>query len=201
MLITSIKSKQTYSPLLLDPKGRRHLLVAQGSGGEAILRILHSRPHSVLQTEILYACESASNKNLADRLDVSGIAKISIYQTISELIGDLPTWLSSYTMGLRLYIAGSESFIWSVSAVAGEFGMSSDEIQREHCGTLSRRVYCVHCKTINETVKTNIAACRGCGCTLLVRDHFSRRLGAYMGVKVDAEAPGEVPKVEEEMHP
>ena len=199
MLITNIKSKQSYSPLLLDLKGSRHLLVAQGNGGEAILRVLQST-HDAQRMEILYASESVSNKNLAGRLVESGVAKISIYQAISGLIDDLPSSLSSSTMGLRLYIVGSESFIWSVSAVAGEFGMSSDEIQREHCGTLSRRVYCVHCKIINETVKTNIAACRGCGCQLLVRDHFSRRLGAYMGVKVDAEAPGEVPKIEE-MYP
>jgi hypothetical protein len=30
-----------------------------------------------------------------------------------------------------------------------------------------------------------------------VRDHFSRRLGAFMGVMVDAEAPGEIPAIEE----
>jgi len=31
---------------------------------------------------------------------------------------------------------------------------------------------------------------------LEVRDHFSRRLGAYMGVRIDAEVPGEVPREE-----
>ena len=29
--------------------------------------------------------------------------------------------------------------------------------------------------------------------SLFVRDHFSRRLAAFMGVKVDAEVPGEIP--------
>jgi dimethylamine monooxygenase subunit C len=32
---------------------------------------------------------------------------------------------------------------------------------------------------------------------LLVRDHFSRRLGAFMGVKVDAEEPGLHPETVE----
>jgi hypothetical protein len=32
---------------------------------------------------------------------------------------------------------------------------------------------------------------------LFVRDHFSRRLGAYMGLMVDAESPGELPEIEE----
>jgi hypothetical protein len=31
---------------------------------------------------------------------------------------------------------------------------------------------------------------------LLVRDHYSRRLGAFMGVCIDAEAPGEIPPAE-----
>ena len=36
--------------------------------------------------------------------------------------------------------------------------------------------------------------CPGCGRALFVRDHFSRRLGAFQGVCIDAETPGEVPE-------
>jgi hypothetical protein len=32
---------------------------------------------------------------------------------------------------------------------------------------------------------------------LLVRDHYSRRLGAFQGVCIDAEVPGELPPAEE----
>jgi hypothetical protein len=39
--------------------------------------------------------------------------------------------------------------------------------------------------------------CAGCGRHLFVRDHYSRRLAAYMGVMADAEAPGELPPIEE----
>jgi hypothetical protein len=46
-------------------------------------------------------------------------------------------------------------------------------------------------------VRTNIAQCAGCERWLLVRDHYSRRLAAYMGVMVDAEAPGERPEIRE----
>jgi hypothetical protein len=31
----------------------------------------------------------------------------------------------------------------------------------------------------------------------LVRDHYSRRLAAYMGVSADAEVPGELPPIRE----
>jgi hypothetical protein len=30
----------------------------------------------------------------------------------------------------------------------------------------------------------------------MVRDHYSRRLAAYMGFQVDAEAPGMIPRIE-----
>ena len=39
--------------------------------------------------------------------------------------------------------------------------------------------------------------CPGCGRSLFVRDHFSRRLGAFQGVCVDAETPGDVPEAVE----
>ena len=39
--------------------------------------------------------------------------------------------------------------------------------------------------------------CSHCGLTLLVRDHYSRRLGAFQGVCINAEGPAEIPPVEE----
>jgi dimethylamine monooxygenase subunit C len=36
-----------------------------------------------------------------------------------------------------------------------------------------------------------------CSRWLLVRDHYSRRLAAYMGVMVDAEVPGVLPPLVE----
>ncbi|HQU42797.1 MAG TPA: dimethylamine monooxygenase subunit DmmA family protein [Pirellulales bacterium] len=70
-------------------------------------------------------------------------------------------------------------------------------MQREHCGSAARRVYRIHCKTSHENVKTNLVPCTGCGRQLLVRDHYSRRLAAYMGVMADAESPGKLPPVQE----
>jgi hypothetical protein len=55
----------------------------------------------------------------------------------------------------------------------------------------------VHCRASTENVRTNIVRCSGCSRWLLVRDHYSRRLAAYMGVMVDAEAPGELPPIRE----
>jgi predicted RNA-binding Zn-ribbon protein involved in translation (DUF1610 family) len=99
-------------------------------------------------------------------------------------------------MGLRLYLAGSERFLWRASAIATTAGLCADEIRREHVGSQARAVYCVHCKIIEPHVTTNILICPGCARTLMVRDHYSARLAAYMGFQVDAEAPGAIPVIE-----
>ncbi len=99
-------------------------------------------------------------------------------------------------MGTRIYLAGSEDAIWQASQLADTFGVSRDEIRHAQLGTKARPVFCVHCRTITRGVHTNIVPCSGCGRSLFVRDHFSRRLGAYMGFQIDAEVPGEVPAAE-----
>jgi hypothetical protein len=113
------------------------------------------------------------------------------------LLDRFRTLLEQSLMGTRLYVAGPESFIGLAMKVALEFNLNKDEIRAEECGTTARRVYCIHCRATTENVRTNIVCCVDCGLWLLVRDHYSRRLAAYMGVMVDAEAPGELPPVKE----
>ncbi|MGH8504076.1 MAG: dimethylamine monooxygenase subunit DmmA family protein [Gammaproteobacteria bacterium] len=209
MLVSGIKSKPVYAALAADHGGKSHLLVAQGSGGEALLRLLDQMqqnsspsgmgryPQEKTHTRILYATESVSGKNYAGKLKGAGTGEVKIYSTIGELLAELPRLISECTMGTRLYVAGSESFMGSVTKVATQFDLNKDEIQSEECGTLARRIYCIHCKTFSETVKTNIVECAGCQRWLLVRDHYSKRLAAYMGVMADAEAPGQRPPMEE----
>jgi hypothetical protein len=105
--------------------------------------------------------------------------------------------LEESLMGVRLYVAGPESFIGLAMKIALQFDLNKDEIRAEEVGTLARRVHCVHCRVITEDVRTNIVTCAGCARWLLVRDHYSRRLAAYMGVMADAEAPGDLPPIKE----
>jgi hypothetical protein len=100
-------------------------------------------------------------------------------------------------MGTRLYVAGPESFMGLVMRIARQFNLNKDEVRAEECGSLARRVYCIHCQTATENVTTNVVQCKDCNRWLLVRDHYSSRLAAYMGVMVDAEAPGARPDVKE----
>jgi len=196
MLITGIKSRPIYTTLAPDRGGRYHLLVGQGSGGDALLRFLKELPGG-RDVHILYAVASLSGVDRSPQLYTLELADLRVFVTQAEVIRALDDTLAGCVMGTRLYIAGSESFIGSAVQVAMKYNLNGDEVQRELCGSAARRVYCIHCKAANEHVTTNIVKCSGCGRHLLVRDHYSRRLGAYMGVMVDAEAPGELPPIKE----
>jgi len=196
MLTTGIRSRPTYSLLAPDLAGRHHLLAGQGSGGEALLRLLEALPDAA-GTHVIYATESLSGRNFSEELQSRGGTHVCIVPAQADAVAAVDRALSSCAMGTRLYVAGSESFIGSIVQVASRYNLNADEVQREHCGSSARRVYCVHCKTSNDNVKTNIAKCAGCGRHLLVRDHYSRRLAAYMGVMADAESPGDLPPIVE----
>ena len=195
MLVTGIKSKPVYTTLTPDPSGLYHLLVGQSSGGEALLRLLKKMPAGA-KVDVLYTLEPLSGKDWNEQLRARW-SDLCIFSTQAEIVSTLDDTLSNCVMGTRLYIAGSESFIGSAVQMAMTHHLNSDELQCEHSGSAARRVYCIHCRMLNEKVTTNITTCTGCRCHLLVRDHYSGRLSAYMGVMVDAEMPGELPSIKE----
>lgn len=140
------------------------------------------------------------------KLGNGGAADLGIRGTAAELRvhaddagfgAEVRDRLASARVGLRLYLLGTEGFIWRWAAVARGFGLGAEEMQVERCGTLARRVYCVHCGAFTEQARHNIVTCAGCGRSLFVRDHFSRHHAAYMGFQVDAEVPGALPPIEE----
>ena len=100
-------------------------------------------------------------------------------------------------MGTSIYLAGGEGVIGQATSDALAAGIEHDAIQAENRGSIARRMQCVHCKGITENVTTDPFTCSHCGLTLFVRDHYSRRLGAFQGVCVDAETPGVIPEQQE----
>jgi len=196
MLITGIRSRPTYTVLAPDLAGKYHLLAGQGSGGKALLRLLEAMPAEV-EARVIYGVESCSGDDFSEELLSRRGANVFVLSTMAETVAAVDQELSGCKMGTRLYVAGSESFIGSIVQVASRYNMNADEVQREHMGSSARRVYCIHCRTSNENVTTNIVTCSGCGRHLLVRDHYSRRLAAYMGVMADAETPGVLPPIVE----
>ncbi len=183
----TIKSRPVYEKLRIDAQGRAHLIVTDlASVPEAAIEVDPGFANIEIWVVELrgpgIAAEPAGNKRA--------------FRAVADLLSHLGHRLSREAIGLRIYAVGSEAFLWDVNNLARAAGLSAAEIFLNHAGTLRRRVYCAHCKSMNEHVETNIVICSACGASLFVRDHFSRRLAAFMGVKADAEVPGEIPALE-----
>lgn len=195
MLITGIKSRPIYDVLKPMTEGKHHLVAGQGSGGEALLRLIQDMP-SDASIQVLYSVESFSGQYFQDQLQALNI-DLQLYPTNQDLVNDLHHILADAKMGTRLYLAGSESFIGIAMQAATLINLNKDEVLREHCGSFVRRVWCVHCDGYSENVTQRVFNCPHCDTTLVVRDHYSRRLAAFQAVKADAEVPGEFPQAEE----
>jgi ferredoxin-NADP reductase len=202
VLITGIKSKPVYTPLSADIGGRYHLMMGLGVGAAPLLRVvaqMRSEAPSALQnTHVLYVppSDDTTHAHVA-AFQSAGVAEIRTFDNTPGLLAAFNTLLTQALMGTRLYVAGPESFMGLAMKIALQFNLNKDEIRAEESGSLARRVHCVHCRAETEEVRTNIVQCIGCSRWLLVRDHYSRRLAAYMGVMADAEAPGELPPVQD----
>lgn len=213
MLVTGIKSKPVYAPLQADTHGRYHLMLGMGVGAAPLLRVIAemgtAAPKGLQNTHVLFVPEAGASPAQAahpgaaraapevERFRAAAVGSVQAFPGTPALLDEFRSTLGRSLMGTRLYVAGPESFIGLVMKIALEFNLNKDEIRAEECGTLARRVYCIHCRATTENVRTNIVRCVQCDRWLLVRDHYSRRLAAYMGVMVDAEAPGELPQLVE----
>ena len=190
MLVKGIKSRPVYTGLTIDPHAKRHIFAVEGDGVEAVLDQVKSVGSAFLATsEILCVGRAA-------RLETLKPYDLWSAPTISILLYRFRAMLQNAKMGLRLYISGTEGFIGQVMQVASECGIDFNSIRTEHRGSDARRVQCVHCKGITDDVKTSPYICTHCGLSLLVRDHYSRRIAAFQGVCIDAEEPGTAPAPE-----
>jgi DNA-directed RNA polymerase subunit RPC12/RpoP len=223
MLVTGIKSKPVYAPLRADTGGRYHLMLGKGMGNVALMRVLRelssATPQALARTRVLLIpaeftpltnagtesmgaaaaapAGAAGSDARPDDFSAMGLEELRTFTDVATLLREFRSLLDTALMGTRLYVAGPESFIGLAMKIALEFDLNKDEIRAEELGSSARRVYCIHCRATTEDVRTNIVRCVDCGSWLLVRDHYSRRLAAYMGVMVDAEAPGELPEIKE----
>jgi hypothetical protein len=188
-------STPRYVPLSWDVEARTHLLAAHGDGAGPLLRLL-SAPCAG-DVSVRYAAEPLAGTGNTLRLADASAGGCNAFATIEALLSGLSAELTTGHMGLRLFLAGSENFLGNATRIALDMGLGEHEIRRERIGSAARSVYCVHCKTTTPHIRTNVLRCPGCQRALMVRDHYSARLAAYMGFQVDAEVPGTIPPVEE----
>ncbi|WP_245644086.1 dimethylamine monooxygenase subunit DmmA family protein [Paraburkholderia oxyphila] len=197
-MMTSLnKSRPEYVPIQADPQGTQHWFLTSGATEADRDRVL-----KVLGTLGSVPVEVWSVDGDLAQAGAGGVCALPHavarhFDGEGELLGALGEALRGARVGIRLYALGTEPFIWSVRQVAERGGVAPEAVKVEHSGSLQRRVYCIHCRSMSEGVTTNVTPCTGCGRKLFVRDHFSRRLAAFMGVQADAEVPGELPAVEQ----
>lgn len=181
-----IKSRPVYAPISKDPLGRSDLLIMESRSGAASAFMEGTKPDDFGERWSI-AGHSQAIPSPHDR------DRDHEFRSTQHLLIALRSRLARERMGFRLYVVGTEPFIWKARNVAEEFGLGSTEVRLFAVGSAARRVFCNHCRTITEGVTTDIVICSGCEANLLVRDHFSRHMNAYAGVQVDAETPGDVP--------
>lgn len=186
-----IKSRPIYGPVGLDAAGRRHLLVVDAP----------SVPPGALKDELghfpeVWTVTRDGRQPPSPFMAKADAASTHAFRSLALLFDALRARLARETMGFRLYAVGSETFLADIAALGGAAGLERSEMRLGHAGSRARRIYCVHCRTITEGVTQNVFACSGCGASLFVRDHFSSRMAAFMGVQIDAEVPGELPPIE-----
>ncbi len=196
MTISTIKSRPIYPGLSPDLHASSNLVVCDKAGSAAVAELLSRADGAFAKRATVIVADSLSDAEGEALTNELAPASVKILPTLAAGIARLRELLDPAPMGLRLYAAGSEPLIGFVVQAGADFSIDHLSIRTEHRGSLMRRVQCVHCKGFIENVTTNPVTCTHCGLTLLVRDHYSRRLAAFQGVCVDAEVPGEVPETE-----
>ncbi|WP_240975205.1 dimethylamine monooxygenase subunit DmmA family protein [Paraburkholderia aromaticivorans] len=194
MMTSPNKSRPVYAPLDADPRGTEHWFITSGATDQDRARAVAALSRvAPLQVWVVQADAPRAD---ADPLHALAEAPRR-FDSEEGLLAALEQAMRDASIGVRIYALGSEPFIWSVHQLAARYAIAAEAVRVAHSGGLFRRVYCVHCRALNERVTSNVVACAGCGRHLFVRDHFSRRLAAFMGVQADAEMPGELPEREQ----
>jgi len=186
---SEVTSRPVYEPLRADPNAARHWLILEAGSMDAdLLAALGAAFAPVVQRlQVYWIGPEAPTTALGSLAVLPGVVALS--QVLAQA--------QPLTVNDRLCVQGTEPFVWRVAALAAQAGLPLSQVQLAHAGSQRRRVWCTHCHGFTEGVTTNVVDCAGCGRHLLVRDHFSRRHGAFMGVMVDAEQPGFRPAMQE----
>ena len=185
----SIKSRPVWGQLSAREGAAAHLFVADAEGAEAIIE-MEGAAGVMQNAHIIYI---PGREDMSADLKALDPAQLHVAPTYSSTVQRLRRVLEASHMGLQVYLAGTEGLMGQAMAECMAAGIPHEAIQTEHRGSTARRMQCVHCKGITEEVEMDPFTCSHCGLSLFVRDHYSRRLAAYQGVRVDAEDHGNVP--------
>jgi dimethylamine monooxygenase subunit C len=100
----------------------------------------------------------------------------------AQLRAELDEQLARARVGWRAMVCGPEIDIVRLQAQALAAGAVPGELTLAVTDTSARSVYCAHCAATTHTQHPGPVQCSGCGLGLVVRQHFSPRRAAYLGV-------------------
>ncbi|OBC02766.1 hypothetical protein A5784_15630 [Mycobacterium sp. 852013-50091_SCH5140682] len=107
-----------------------------------------------------------------------------------ESLAELRSALDRSCVGARLVLVGPAVDVHAASAAAQACGMVDEEITLLPDEDSPWVVFCGHCHVGTTTTGVHGSVevpCQGCGIVLATTDHFSRRLGGYLGYSAHAE--------------
>ncbi|MFT4100960.1 MAG: dimethylamine monooxygenase subunit DmmA family protein [Burkholderiaceae bacterium] len=180
-----VVSRPVYQPFRPDASGRTHVALADASARDALARFVDDAVRAGLPLARVRVLDQADSQVDSDREADADAAALALRALLDDA-----------DMGTRLYLLGAEHTVWPLARLARELGLMPEAIHVWSAGRARRPVYCVHCRTRMPDCERTVVPCAGCGRALGVRDHFSRELGAYLGVRIDAEHPGRIPAAE-----
>ncbi|SEG56662.1 dimethylamine monooxygenase subunit DmmA family protein [Marinobacterium lutimaris] len=166
-----IKSRPLYDPVVIRPKAKKHLFIGAGAELDALYA-------SLPQEQCIRVAGGADGLTEALRAELD-----KVFETLP--------------LASAVYVCGSEGFMWDIRNLSLAAGLADEQVQMCEPTTKERRLFCTHCYEITEGVTHSPQACSACGRLLLVRDHYSKLHGAYVGVQINAEDPADIPETEE----
>lgn len=172
-----------YAALQLDASGTAHLLVAQAEALSEQAAFAAQLSGNAQASALVLGASAEPGEPGAQ----AGVTAQYVRQQ-DELEDAVRQTLAAASVGTRLYLCGTEAFIWRVRRIAAAAGMRAEEMRASVHGA-SRNVYCVHCGETHGYPSNDEVICAGCGLRLAVRQHFSQALGAYFGACANPDHP------------
>ena len=182
------KSRPIYPPVEIGKDVAQHLFIAE-TGAFSALSDLYGSCSSERSCWIVGEPESNSLGKYPKGCHF--VRPADMTDVFSKLFSELPISSNIYLSAFR------ESFLWDMHNLATKAGMAEEQIKKLKPLSNERRLFCTHCYTVTEGVTHTPFQCPGCDRLLLVRDHFSRIHGAYVGVQINAEDPKDIPETQE----
>lgn len=166
--------------------GRMHLITSDEAGLAAVERLL-AKP--VPDTGEQIALHVLGRESKVDVLPLSERIDVHVNPDDRSFRHILSRAMRASSTGTRLYAAGSQSFLSSVSRLARQSDLLDFSIQCELVGSGARDAQCMHCRNVYHNIDYRAFDCPRCEVTLIVCDDYSRQLGVYQAVVVHPTDP------------